>query len=115
MALPSDEVARPIWVSEAQFEELVAGTRRAMSDARCNTEQCRALLYALTSSAEKDSARSTTIAMVVHHLRLIPGSFPVMMSDRDIRMLLTYGRISHGLSTYLSEFLPLADNRWRHE
>jgi len=115
MTLPLDEMTRPIWVTPEQYEALLASVDVVLGHSKCDPERCRQLLHQLNMAAKQDQSPHTTVAMVVRHLRLPPGSFPVQLSDNNIRMLLTYGRLPHGLSEYLTKFLPLADNRWRHE
>lgn len=111
----ADDVARPVWVTADQHAALVAGVHILLRDSRCQPQQCHILLQRLHDAAARDKRQSTVVSMVVRHLRLIPGSFPVLLTDSDIRLLLTYGRLSKGLATYLGGCLPLAENGWRDE
>lgn len=115
MTLPLEDLRRPVWLTPTQHADLLEACKRMMVEERCSAEQCRELLFTLTHSNTEHKTPNTVVAMVVRHLRLPPGSFPVLLSDRDIRMVLIYGRIPHGLAEYLTKFLPLADNGWRHE
>lgn len=115
MTLPLEHLRRPVWVTPEQHAALLEGCNRLMADSRCNVDESRELLFTLTQSNIEHKAPNTVVSMVVRHLRLPPGSFPVLLSDKDIRLLLTYGRIPHGLAEYLAKYLPLADNGWRND
>ena len=111
----ADDVARPVWVTADQHAALVRGTETMLRDNRCAVEHCHDLLSRLQDAAARDDRKSTVVSMVVRHLRMIPGSFPVLMTDADIRALMTFGRLPKGVSTYLASCLPLANNGWRDE
>jgi predicted class III extradiol MEMO1 family dioxygenase len=113
--MPLDELCRPVWVTPDQHDALIHSCETLLGDSRCDSQLCHQLMMHLMNAKNNEQSKSTTVVMVVRHLRLPPGSVPVLLSDQEIRILITYGRLPHGISEYLSKFLPLADNGWRNE